>query len=281
MSKGGFIMPQMPDIDNLIAADKANVQKMRRVFADYSPELPELLNTASVLYQTCCRAFGQTVSDEAASLVDSSAAEGMQAKLQRGLLLARIGVLYSTAVTDFLRMRLTIPLVCVRLQCESLALIKLIFENPSVSRQWMDILTDEDGRVFFRQYQERVKSILRSYYLAEVYDQTSGEALHSRFIGLARGYTTTNHNDGYRATQSHLIRAQEFDVQEPDYFMVQVFHVLRIQAQIFASLKDAAPEINDPILLETRLPQFIRRVDRLFRRFGEQFKKHHPLPGDR
>jgi hypothetical protein len=215
---------------------------MRKLFADCSSALPELLNTASVLYNTCCRAFGQTVSDEMGGLVDSLASEKMKVTLQRGLLLARIGVLYTTAVTDFLRMRLTIPLVCVRLQCESLALIKLMFENPLVAQEWMRILTDNDGRVFFRQYQARLKSILEAYSLAEVYDQTSGEALHSRFIGLARAYRTTHHNDGYCETESHLISAQEFDPQEADYFMVQVFHVLRIQGQIFTSLKDAAPE---------------------------------------
>ena len=145
-------------------------------------------------------------------------------------------------------------------------------------------MTDNDGRVFFRQYQKRLKSILETYSLAEVYDQTSGEALHSRFIGLARGYSAVHYNDGYRVTQSYLIRAQEFDAQEADYFMVQVFHVLRIQGQIFTSLKDAAPEINDPILLETRLPQFIQRVNRLFEGFEEHFKKRYPvvtLPGDR
>src|SRR5262245_45788687 len=221
-------MSQMKELDVQIEADEANVRTMRKLFTDCSPTLPELLNTASVLYNTCCRAFGQTVSEEIGGLADRSASEKMKVTLQRGLLLARIGVLYSTAVTDFLRMRLTIPLVCVRLQCESLALIKLMFENPSVAQQWMSILTDNDGRGFFRQYQKRLKSILETYSLAEVYDQTSGEALHSRFIGLARAYRTTHHNDGYRATQSYLISAQEFDAQEADYFMVQVFHVLRI-----------------------------------------------------
>ena len=73
-----------------------------------------------------------------------------------------------------------------------------------------------------------------------------------------------------------MMLAQEFDGENPDHFMVQVFHALHIQARIFASLKDAVPEINDPLLLETRIPQFIERVDRLFRRFGEHFKQRHP-----
>src|SRR5712691_2809329 len=267
-------MPQIPEIDRLLAADEANVQTMRKVFTDYSQELPELLNTASELYTTCSRAFGQALSDETRGLlIDNSAVEKIQAKVQRGLLLARIGVLYSTAVTDFLRMRLTMPLACVRLQYESLALVKLMFENPSVAQQWMSIQTDKDGRTFFYQHQKRLKAILETYSLAEVYDQTSGVALHSRFIGLARGYRTARRSDGHRITQSYIMLAQEFDGENPDHFMVQVFHVLHIQARIFASLKDAVPEINDPLLLETRIPQFIERVDRLFRRFGEHFKQ--------
>jgi hypothetical protein len=143
-------MPQIPEIDRLLAADEANVQTMRKVFTDYSQELPELLNAASELYTTCSRAFGQALSDETRGLlIDNSAVEKIQAKVQRGLLLARIGVLYSTAVTDFLRIRLTTPLACVRLQCESLALVKLMFENPSVAQQWMNIQKDKDGRTFF------------------------------------------------------------------------------------------------------------------------------------
>jgi hypothetical protein len=137
-------MSQMPDIDRLLAADEANIHTMDKVFTGYSHELPELLNTASELYQTCCRAFGQALSDESRGLVNNAAVD-------RGLLLARIGILYATAVTDFLRMRLTMPLACVRLQCELLALIKLMFENASVAQQWMSILTDNDGRALFRQ----------------------------------------------------------------------------------------------------------------------------------
>jgi hypothetical protein len=270
-------MSQIPDIDRLLAADEANVHTMRQVFTDYSKELPELLNTASELYTTCSRAFGEALSDETRGLlIDNSLVEKIQAKFQRGLLLARIGVLYSTAVTDFLRMRLTMPLACVRLQCESLALIKLISENPAVAQQWMSIQTDKDGRTFFYQHQKRLKSILETYSLAEIYDQTSGVALHSRFIGLARGYRTARRTDGDRVTDSHIILAQEFDDKNPDYFMVQVFHVLHIQARIFANLKDAIPELNDRLLLETRIPRFIERVDRLFRRFGEHIKQRHP-----
>ena len=119
-------------------------------------------------------------------------------------------------------------------------------------------------------------SLLKTYSLAKAYDQTSEAALHSRFIGLARGYRTARRKDSHHVTDSHIILAQEFDADNPDYFMMQVFHVLHIQARIFASLRDGVPEINDRLLLETRIPGFIERVDRLFRRFREHFKQRHP-----
>ena len=131
-------MSQIPDIDRLLAADEANVRSMRKVFDNYSKELPELLNTASELYGTCSRVFGQAISDETSGLQpDSSIVENIQVKFYRGLLLARIGVLYGSAVADFLRMRLTMPLACVRLQCESIALIKLMSENILAAQKWM------------------------------------------------------------------------------------------------------------------------------------------------
>jgi len=217
----------MPEIDRLLAADEANVQTMRRVFADYSPALAELLNTAVELYQTGNRAFGQTLSNETRGISpDGPAVERIQAIWLRGLLLTRIGVLYSTAVADLLRMRLTTPLGCVRLQCESLALVKLMSKDPAVAHQWMGIQTDQEGRAFFRRYQGRLKAILEGYALAETYDQTSGVALHSRFIGVARGYRTARRQDGHRIIQSESILAQEFDGKNPDLFMVQVFNIL-------------------------------------------------------
>ena len=132
-------MSQMPDIDGLLEADEKNVREMHKLFADYQ-DLPELLNEVSVLYTTCNRAFGQTLTHEINSLpddipFDSPVVAKVLAKRQRGLLFTRIGVLYGAAIADLLRMRLTAPLGYIRLQCESIALIKLMSENSSIAQQ--------------------------------------------------------------------------------------------------------------------------------------------------
>jgi hypothetical protein len=53
-------------------------------------------------------------------------------------------------------MRLTALLGYIRLQCESIALLKLMSENSSVTEQWVNIRTDKDGKAFFQKYQKRV-----------------------------------------------------------------------------------------------------------------------------
>ena len=271
----------MPDIDRLLEADERNVREMHRFFAGYQG-LSELLNEASVLYATCSRAFGQTLNHELNSLPrdtrpDNSIVTELLSDRYRALLFARIGVFYSAAVADLLRMRLTVPLGYLRLQCESIALLKLMSGNPSVTQQWVSIQTDKDGRTFFQQHQPRVKDILRAYDLSDIYEHASSAALHSRFIGLAQGYKSACREDGLRIIQEDRINLQEFNPESSHHFMIEViFTVLRAQALIFANLRDAIPEINDPLLLETRFPQFIEKVNQLMDRAREHFAQYYP-----
>jgi hypothetical protein len=274
-------MSLMPDIDRLLETDERNVREMHRFFAGFQG-LSELLNEASVLYATCSRAFGQALNHKLNSFPrdirpDDSIVRALLADRYRALLFARIGVFYSAAVADLLRMRLTVPLGYLRLQCESIALLKLMSENPSVTQQWASIQSDAEGTAFYRKHQPRVREILKAYDLSDAYDHTSGAALHSRFIGLAQGYRSRSYADGLRVIQEDRINLQEFDPENPHRFMGEVIMiVLRTQGLIFANLRDAVPEINDPLLLETRFPQFIERVNQLMNRAREHFAQYFP-----
>jgi hypothetical protein len=274
-------MSLMPDIDRLLESDERNVREMHRFFEGFQG-LSELLNEASVLYQTCSRAFGQTLNDKLNSLPrdthqDESVIAALLTDRYRALLFARIGVFYSAAVADLLRMRLTVSLGYLRLQCESIALLKLMSENPAVTQQWVSIQSDAEGVAFFRKHQPRVRDILKAYNLSDAYEHASGTALHSRFIGLAQGYRSRSYEDGLRVIQEDRINLQEFDPENPHRFMIEViFTVLRAQALIFANLRDAIPEIKDPLLLETRFSQFIERVNQLMDRARQHLAQYFP-----
>lgn len=292
----------IPEIAHLLEADGENVNTMRRLFFDFDQDLPENLNQAVVLHHICTRAFSQGFGPHFQPLADcmgaigastiaelkaklekpippgqeeifkncTNALDGFYSRQNRAILLVRIGVLYGMAVADFLRMRLTAPMAYIRLQCESLALMKLMRDDPAIAREWQSILAEEQGVAFFRKYQKQVKSILDSYDLAFAYNFASSIALHSRFAGIAFGLRTSTTIEGNRGTQRLETLAQEFDPTNPYPFFLMVLNSLRVQERIFLSLPDCAPEIGDPILLETRVPRFRAAVDGLFGRFTRQ-----------
>jgi hypothetical protein len=92
-------------------------------------------------------------------------------------------------------------------------------ENSFITQQWVSMKTDKDGKAFFQKHQGRVMAMLSDYNLSDIYNYTSGSALHSRLSGLAVGYKST--------FDFQKILAQEFHPEEPRYFMIDViFRVL-------------------------------------------------------
>lgn len=292
-------MALIPEIDRLLQADEDNVRAIKCFLSDFSPDTLEVLNQAAVLYDTACRAFSQglydhfreleteisalglSTFDEFVEKLSGSVPPGQEAQYDRAtevlnryferegrrVLLARLGVLYGTAVADLLRMRITAPLGYVRIQCESLALMQLMHTTPAVAREWMEIKTEAQGKTFFRTHQSAVKKVLRSFNLEFAYNNASSIALHSRFAGVAFGTAVTSQVVDGKIIQEMKVKAQEFDSHNPDPFLLIVLHVLRVQGRILVRLAEMNREIDDPLLLETRIPQFINAVDALYKTF--------------
>jgi hypothetical protein len=295
-------MALIPEIDKLLACDEENVRETRRFLSESSHDLPEALNQAAVLYSTANRSFGQGLADhfrELAAEIDAlgvNTIDELEAKLEtpaptgqeaayvqaldvlnryydreyRGILLVRLGILYATAVADLLRMRVTGPLGYVRVQCESLALMNLMRTNPALAREWRHLLTEADGKAFYKNHQQAVKAELRTFDLEFAYDNASSTALHSRFSGATLGLEVSSQVIDGKIIQEVKVKAQELDPDNPDLFLLIVLHVLRVQDRILRHLRTACPEINDRLLIETRIPAFARAVDALYTEFGRR-----------
>lgn len=297
-------MAFISEIDKLLQADENNVQVTKCFLSDFSPDTLEVLNQAAVLYDTVCRAFSQGFHDHFRELATEISTLGLSTfaefveKLSgpvpqereaqytratevlnryyeregRRILLVRLGVLYGTAAADLLRMRVTVPLAYVRIQCESLALMQLMHATPEIAREWIEINTEVQGKAFFRAYQPAVKGVLRSFNLEFAYDNASSIALHSRFAGVAFGTAVTSRVVDGKIVQEIKVKAQEFDLDNPDPFLLIVLHVVRVQERILSRLAEMNREIDDPLLLETRIPQFSRAVNALY----ETFERRRP-----
>ncbi len=292
----------IPEIDRLLEADENNVRETREIFSRFSPDLPEAIDRAANLFSTCVRAYGQGIPDHYKIVSDKMRAAGFQSidefekaslgsqsrtaaarltsaqaalddfysRENRGLLCGKIGVWYAIAAADFLRMRVTAPLACVRLQCESLALMKLMLDQPAIAREWQQIVDESKGRQFFNAHQPQIKKTLEEYELLFAYDSASSIAMHSRFAGLALGIKHSTTIKGARITKTLKINVQEVDPEDPDIFLIFVLHFLRVQDRIFSRIAEASPEIADPLLLETRIPQFHGIVEELMQKFSRR-----------
>ena len=168
-------------------------------------------------------------------------------------------------------MRLTTPLASVRLRCESLALMEIMRNDPAKAMEWQNLMTDNAGRAFFISIQPTVKALLSGWDLAWSYDNASSTSLHSRFSGLSLGLEViTSIDDQHRIHQDFRVRAQEFDRDNPDLFLLFTLHVLRVQDRILRNLAQTCPELSDPILTGSRIPGYKRQIDRLYSVFARQ-----------
>ena len=295
----------IPEIDRLLEADKENTQIVKQVLYQYNPDILDIINQIAMIHATVCRSFGQGLGDhfddinkqliefgvssdlELEKKLDQPIPEGQEgayteaqdalyqyySRENRGMLLGSLGVLYGMAVADLLKMRVTAPFVYLRLQCESLAIMKLMKDTPKIAPQWRKIETDEEGIKFYRSHQAQLKSILKCFDLAYTYEHTSGTAMHSRFARIARSLQVDFTRDDNKITQEIRVLAQEFDAKEPGFFINDVIFILRAQGRILLHLPVTCPEITDSILIETRIPKLLQSVDNQHALFPKKFPR--------
>jgi len=293
-------MTNIPEIDRLLRCDEENIQQMQEFLHDESADIPAAFDACAKLYGCASQAYGEgidghfrdlsvaidglgasDISEFESKLSQPSPkgqakrwAEGLDAlgrfysRENRGILLARMGVLFGTAAADLLRMRITSPLGLVRVQVESIALMKLMADRPEVARKWRSILTDRQGLRFYQKYQGEVLEILDRFELRVAYERASGTALHSRFAGVALGIRSEHWVEDGKIHQNITVRAQEFDPDNPDFFVIFVLYLLRVQQRILSCLPQACPEIGDTALLRQGFPEFEALVDQLWDEFA-------------
>ena len=297
-------MPLIPRVDALLACDDENIPKVRQLLDEFSHDLPELLNQACVLYESAQHSFGQGIGDHFQDLMQAMNTLGLSdpgkvrevvekppppgqqpvyaaantgldrlySRENRGILVARMGVQYAMAVADLLRMRVTSPLSFLRVQCESIAYCKLMRDTPSIAREWRDAMTEDEEKALYYKYQRHIKAILWPWSLAEMYDRASSWAMHCRFSGVSLGLRVQTTVENNKIHQDIKVLAQEFDPDNPDVFILAVLFLLRGQERIFSRMNEANPEVDDPILLQQKIPAFRARVDAMFQRMA----RHRP-----
>lgn len=293
----------MPQIDKLLADDETNVVACKERLHSFSPALPTIINDSADLYDTVSRIYGQSISENdshytefvqllgefgagpegsidelakreprAAAAVSRYVSRYVSREI-RGVLIARISLFNVLQFADFLRYRVTSALAYSRIQVESLALIKLMTVSPELAEEWRDVEPGEGWR-FHSRHRGDIGQAIDELGLRFAYDQASEVALHSRFAGLAQGLDVIATRGSGKLTRKFSVRAQEIDPDDPSFFLIMVLGALRNQQRLLEGLPACVPEINDPLFIETRLPNYKRAVDELFDRMPDLYRRH-------
>jgi hypothetical protein len=183
----------MSNLQELIDADNENIAKSRKILTGFDPELSSSLDTAAAMFKTFSRCMKGAL-DDSADLADlhecakelgvepdalttliRSTAQGdpflERARTVSGRLIARQARVivfllmqrqYMWAATDLLRGRLTPVVGYERLQAESVALLFLMRDDPTIGRDWLRITTPDKGMAFYRTHRKSITKLTES-----------------------------------------------------------------------------------------------------------------------
>jgi len=293
----------MSEISELLDADAQNVRHTKELFRNFSPELFGTLDEAASLFRTTLRIFGQGCSDADAvdkaiinkygselGIVDSeemdqllnstfpeysnrseflieiiNARDRIRSRPLRAYILIQIFRAYMWAVTDLLRLRITPAHGYLRLQIEGVALLGIMRNRPEVAWEWKDVGLGKEGTRFFRNYQTKIKEFVKSNDFEFAYNYASGTAQHIRFSSAIRRFSISKEQVPERGEvlEHYEVGFQEADLDNPAKLISDTLFFLWIQYLIFISLTKVLPELEDPILINTRIPNFGDKISRL------------------
>jgi hypothetical protein len=302
-----FIIPRMTDINKLLDIDAENATQFIRFFAEFSPELPEALEEVAQLFVTffhmfdlrardddeqqvfnsCGKSLNASDGEELWSIMQSplpqdparakiikeakAALDRMYSRRVRGQLLLLCYRSYMFAATDLLRLRRTPALGHFRVQIEAVGLMNIVRNEPTVASEWLAIVTEQDGKRFFDRYKKRLSKFNDLTNLAVAYNLASGSAQHARLASIALGLSQRIFEERGRQVEQHYLKFQEADPERPYELIMWALFFLETQYKLFLAMIEALPEVTDPILIDTRLPNFRLKVTRLWKHLEKKY----------
>lgn len=170
---------------------------------------------------------------------------------------------YRWGLTDFRRLRLTAAAGYMRVEAESIALMLLFVEKPSLSKRWLN--PHENMMTFFKETQPSVKGVLKKHDLTLAYEHGSAVAQHARFASAARGIRVEN--------ADVQVLDQEFDPKQPVSFHLALAYFLRIQKRLFDLLPAVSPGLENDEEFKSSRSEFATLEDKTWWVMERKYEK--------
>jgi len=295
----------MTEINELIEADETNSQQSLKLFNQFDPSLITLFDDAANILIVFLRTFGHGATDDdtQSSMLElaneggftepelkqalkgnkpSSMRNDLFEKIvsyrndyygrrSRGLLLLQAYRSYMYAATDIRRLKAGTAIGLMRLEIEAVALMSLFQTKTELAYTWFNLKGDRQGKDFYNKTKKDVAEFCDRFELTVEWNLASSSSQHSRLIGLIDGLSISSSSESGRYTDIFSLALQDFDSEKPEQFIARALYILRTQAKLLLPLQLALPEVSDPLLLETRIPMFIKNIGVLYDKFEKKF----------
>ncbi len=169
---------------------------------------------------------------------DLHAATGFVARCYLTLRLRRD---FLFGMSDVLKNRVISGLGYLRLQCESLAFIRLITADNEMGSKWLGAHSGEEGQAFFKRFNSQVVEEIRRLDFYFYYDFTSANALHSRIGGVAYGVLA---GGAQKQPGDRSISFVYQDMHNPVVYYLWFATYLRFHERLLSALARSQPELK-------------------------------------
>lgn len=295
----------MTEINKLIEADEINSKESLKLFNQFDPSLVTSFDDAANLLTVFSRSFGHgATDDDTQHSIAELAEEGGLTELEikqvfngkkpssitndlfekivsnindyydrrsRGLLLLQAYRSYMYAATDIRRLRAGTAIGLMRLEIEAVALMSLFQANTELAFTWFNLKGNRQGKDFYNKTKREVAEFCDRFELTVEWNLASSSSQHSRMIGLIDGLSISSSSESGRYSNVFSLALQDFDTDKPEQLISRALYILRTQAKLLLPLQLALPEVSDPLLLETRIPKFIKNIGALYNKFQNKF----------
>ena len=190
----------------------------------------------------------------------------------RVMLILRLQRDYLVGFAELLRLRTFTSFGTLRLQAETAALIRHMYDHPEVATEWLGTSGDVKGKKFHNKYSQPLYKLIHAWKLDAEYSEASGISQHSRFWGLAPGVLLA-HKDRLNPGAVGLAFT---DIEDPTILLMWFCRMLRFHAKLLRCVEELFPDIDASVFSSMDRLTFTNQVESLwalFRRRYAELKK--------
>ena len=181
-----------------------------------------------------------------------------QSQALRCMLFLRVRRDYLRGLSDIIIGRTNSGIGSLRVQAETLAILKLMAEQPRMWKDYIDWNHGADQR-FYNKYHRRIRAQVKDWQLDDVHDMASSSAMHSRIDGIISGLIG---GGGITVTDGALeFSMTNLDTVDPGEFFLMFCYYLRFFQRVIGGIPDIVPQLAGDEDLKAEYQSFKVAVD--------------------